>query len=354
MMFHSGIGTYIRNLLPYLNETFTNVRVLAPASFVKKWPELARFDLIPITTPLYSVQEQIQLPFNIPACDLFWTPHYNIPLAPIRAKMRIVTIHDVYHLVYGHTLSLPKRMYARVMIRAAARYSSRVITVSQFSKDEIVKYAHVSPDKVSVVHNGINCDHFSSSTKSNVKELYNLPENYFFFVSTLAPHKNLTRLLKAWNQVIGNHPDWSLVLAGKEVKNKEYLQVFDLFPNLRSKVRFLGEVKDQDLPALYENAYAAISPSLYEGFGLPPLEAMAMGCPSIVSQAASYPEVCGEASLYINPYDEADIAQKIILLIENASLRETLSQKGSKRVELFTWKKAAEAHIDLMTGVISQ
>jgi glycosyltransferase involved in cell wall biosynthesis len=160
--------------------------------------------------------------------------------------------------------------------------------------------------------------------------------------------------LKAWNRVIDSHPEWSLLLAGKVTKNKEYLHCFDLFPNLRSKVQFLGEVKDQDLPALYENAYAAISPSLYEGFGFPPLEAMAMGCPSIVSQVASYAEVCGEASLYINPYDEADIARKVISLIESASLRSTLSQKGSKRVGLFAWKKAAEAHIDLMNGVISK
>ncbi len=353
MMFHSGIGTYIRNLLPYLKEAFTALRVLAPITFVDKWPDLAHFDLIPITAPLYSVQEQIRLPLNIPESDLFWTPHYNIPLPPIRAKKRIVTIHDVYHLVYGHTLSLPKRIYSQVMIRAAVRYSSLVITGSQFSKNEIVKYAHALPDKVTVVHNGVNCGHFSSSPQSNVKELYNLPENYFLFVSTLAPHKNLTRLLKAWNQVIGKYPDWSLVLAGKEVKNKEYLQVFDLFPNLRSRVRLLGEVKEQDLPALYENGYAAISPSLYEGFGLPPLEAMAMGCPTVVSRAASHPEVCGEASLYIDPYDEEDIAQKIILLIENESLRKTLSEKGTKRVELFTWKKTAEAHIDLMNGVVS-
>ena len=355
MAFHSGIGTYIRNILPHLNDAFTALRVLAPFSLINQWPELMRYDLIPLSAPLYSIQEQLQLPRSIPSCDLFWTPHYNIPIFPIRARKRVVTIHDVYHWAYGATLSLPKRLYAKVMIKSATLHADRIITGSKFSLNEIVKYTGANSKKISMIHDGVDSGYFSAplpySEIDRVKVLYNLPKNYFLFVSTLAPHKNLSRLLKAWNEVIDKHSDWFLVLAGKQVKNVDYLKVLDAYPHLKSRVQFLGHVEDKDLPVLYKEAYASITPSLYEGFGLPPLEAMATGCPAIVSQAASLPEVCGDAALYVNPMDEKDIAEQICNLIKNLELHQRLSEKGRERVKLFSWEKTAQEHIKVMDSL---
>ncbi|MBP7074076.1 MAG: glycosyltransferase family 4 protein [Rhabdochlamydiaceae bacterium] len=346
MGMHSGIGTYIRNILPFLKNAFPSLRVLAPLSLMEVWPELKTFDIIPLKSALYTIQEQMELPLRIPACDLYWTPHYNIPIFPIKAKKRIVTIHDVYHLAYGQTLSLPKRIYAKMMIKSAVAISDHIITVSQFSQDEMIKHTGVSTDKISVIHNGVNTNLFSLHVQNP------LPQNYFLFVSTLAPHKNLTRLLRAWNLVIQKHKEWHLALVGKTVKNVEYLKVFEVFPHLRQHVRFLGQVAEKDLPELYQSAYATISPSFYEGFGFAPLEAMAMGCPAVVSSVASYPEVCGNAALYVNPFDIEDMAQKICDLIENPLIRPSLIERGKARVDEFTWEKAAQNHVKVMDELL--
>lgn len=345
MALHTGIGTYIRNIIPFIKKSFPTVRVLAHKELVEKCPELKRFDVILTQAPLYSIQEQLELPFKIPSCDIYWTPHYNVPIFPVRARKRIVTIHDIFHWVYGHTLSLPQRIYARGMIKRAATVSDHIITVSEFSSEEIVRCVNVPRDKISVIHNGVDQSLFSQVSENTS------PEKYFLFVSTLAPHKNLTRLLRAWNSVIQSHPEWRLLLVGKKVKNVDYLKVFDEFPRLRDHVQLLGSVDSADLPGLYRQAYAAISPSYYEGFGLPPLEAMAMKCPVVVARAASYPEVCGEAALYVNPFDIADIARQICALIEDRTLRQTLIEKGADRACQFSWEKSAQAHIQLMDSL---
>lgn len=349
MAFHSGIGTYIRNLLPYFKNAFTGLRVIAPTQLMNEWPELQRYDLIPIKAPLYSIHEQLELPFLIPSCDVYISPHYNIPLFPIRAKKRVTTIHDVCHLAYQDSLSWIKRCYAKIMIKSAATLSDHVITGSRFSRDEIIKHTKIDPSKISSIHYGVNQQLFSSiSTQIS----HPLPENFFLFVSTLSPHKNVTRLLRAWHCVIQKYPDWQLVLAGKAVKNKDYLQVFDEYSNLREHVKFLGFVDDQQLLHIYQKAKAMIYPSLYEGFGLPPLEAMAAGCPTMVSTAASIPEICGDASLYFNPLNEEDIAQKMCSLIETPSLRHSLIDRGKERIDQFSWEKTAKEHIEVIESIL--
>ena len=143
--------------------------------------------------------------------------------------------------------------------------------------------------------------------------------------------------MQAWSLIAKKHPDWHLVLVGKESHHWPF-----------RNVRQLGWVPEDDLPALYQEAQGLIYPSTYEGFGLPPLEAMAMRCPTIVSSVASLPEVCGEASLYVDPVSEDDIAQKICLLIEKPLIRQTLIEKGRQRVEQFNWEKSAQSHIELI------
>jgi glycosyltransferase involved in cell wall biosynthesis len=347
MALHSGVGTYIRNILPSLKSSFASLRVLASTHLVEKWPELQSYDLIPMKSGIYTIQEQLELPLRIPFCDLYWSPHYNIPIFPIRARKRVVTIHDVCHLACGHMLSIPKKIYAKIMLKSATAISEHIFTVSQFSLEEIIKYTGVSASKISVIHNGVNTQLFSAP-----KTLRSLPENYFIFVSNLAPHKNVARLLQAWNRVIQKYPHWHLVLVGRQTKNVGYLKVFDEFPHLRSRVELLGSVSNEELSSLYQHAYALISPSLYEGFGLSPLEAMVMRCPAIVSQLASFPEVCGNAALYVNPFDIEDIAQKIGGLIENPSLRLALIEKGLERTQHFTWERAAQDHVNLIHRIL--
>jgi len=335
MAFYSGIGTYIRNLLPLIKQSFS-IKVLASPADVEKWPELGTYDLIHVNAPIYSMQEQLELPFKIPSCDLFWTPHYNTPLAPIRAKKRLTTIHDVNHLALGSSLGWLKRGYAKIMIPASAARADHLITISDFSKRELIKWAKVDEKKVSVIHLAVDRYRFAEDGERAAGL------NYFLFVGTLLPHKNLDRLIRAWNRVGERFRKWKLIVVGKRTERAKPAQ----------NVHILGEVEEEHLARLYQGAYAFIAPSIYEGFGLPPLEAMAAGCPTIVSNAASFPEICGDASLYCDPFDEEDMAQKICTLIENPSLRQTLIDAGRKRVDLFSWEKAANAHMEVINKII--
>jgi len=350
MALSAGIGTYIRNIVPLLSDIF-KLRLIVNESAVRKWPFLDTCDLIETRIPIYSIEEQIKLPFLIPSCDLFWTPHYNIPFLGLRAKKRIVTIHDVYHLAFQNTLSYPERVYAKIMLSRATKVSDHIFTISQFSKDEIIKHTGVDQNKISVVHLAVDRSHFSpnpETTSDDVRKKYALSFPYFLFVSTLSPHKNIERLILAWNLVRQKFPEWKIVLVGKQGKRNTWREVIDRNPSLQKSLLFLGQVDNRDLPGLYRNAHATIHPSLYEGFGLTPLEAMSCGCPSIVSKAASLPEVCGNSSLYVDPYDVHDIAAGMEKLIEDPNLHQELRNRGLQRSNSFSWETTAEKHAAVM------
>ena len=351
MSLNSGIGTYIRNIVGQLKKSSLKLRLIVSQDIVDKWPESKSFDLILTSAPIYSIEEQIKLPFLIPKCDFFWSPHYNVPLLPIRAKIRILTLHDVYHLAFAKTLSFHKRFYAKAMINSAVRLSDCIITDSVFSESEIVKYTGVQREKIQIIYHGIDHLHFknefSASFLSAVQAKYNLPEKFFLFVSTLASHKNVARLLKAWNLLKNIHSNWKLIFVGKHTKDTQWKQVIKENPTLIEKVRFLGQVDDADLPGIYHLAFATILPSLYEGFGLPPLESMSCGTPVIVSNVASFPEICGACAIYIDPYDESNIAKGIQQMIQDPLLHSQLAQIGIKRSQQFDWQQSAERHIQI-------
>ncbi|MBX7066582.1 MAG: glycosyltransferase family 4 protein [Parachlamydiales bacterium] len=305
MAFSSGIGTYIREIVPLLNEHFRVVLLVDQLD--REWCK--GFDQILFNSPIYSIQEQLKYPFKVPKCDLFWSPHYNVPLLPIRAKKRIVTIHDACHLVFG---SFVEKTYARYVMKNALR-ADKVITVSYFSKQEIERFFEFGD--LTVIPIGVNTKRFHPKEASEaVRQKYQLPEKFVLFVGSRKAHKNLERLKKVKD----------LVAVG---------------PGIR-------RVDDEDLPVLYSMAEVFVFPSLYEGFGLPPLEAMSCGCPTAVSKAASIPEVCGDASVYFDPMNVEEIMQAI----EKAKKREFV-EKGLERVKRFDWKKTAEKHMRLFEEV---
>lgn len=335
MAFHSGIGTYIRNIVPALSNIF-KLRLICHPNLVDQWPFLRQSNLIPTSCPIYSIQEQAALPFLIPACDIFWTPHYNFPLAPLRAKKKIVTIHDVYHL--AGPLNILKKIYARQMMRRAVKRADQVVTVSRFSQGEIIKFTKGSEKKISVIPLGVNSTRFSpSNSDDGVKLKYQLPDRYFLYVGNLASHKNIERLLLAWDLVKEKLPGTKLVLV---TKNK-------IAPPTEG-ILLLNHVLDEELPTLYAHARALIHPSLYEGFGLTPLEAMSCGCPVVTSKVASLPEVCAGSALYIDPYKIEEIATAMEKLSQDDDLRNDLIKKGLQRSELFSWEKTVEAHIKMI------
>jgi glycosyltransferase involved in cell wall biosynthesis len=348
MAWHAGIGTYIRNIVPSLAHSF-KLRLIADELSVQKWPFLSQCDLILTRIPIYSIEEQIKFPFLVPACDIFWTPHYNTPVAGLKSKKRIVNIHDVYHLAFSHTLGYLQRVYAKMMINRAATVSDHILTLSQFSKDEIIKYTGVDSEKISAIHLGVDRSHFSE--ESHAQEKYKLPSHYLLFVSTLSPHKNVERLILAWNMIIEKFPAWKLVLVGKRGKTSPWESIINSNPSLQKSLLFLGHVDDQDLPALYRHAHAIVHPSLYEGFGLTPLEAMSCGCPAVISKVASLPEVCGDSALYVDPYNIQDIAAGMEKILRDPKLHAELRTKGLERSRSFIWSTTVEKHIAILDSL---
>lgn len=337
----SGIGTFIRNLVPALSQPPFRP-ILLVDQLGREWCK--GMEQIPFPVPIYSVKEQILFPMKIPKCDLFWSPHYNIPLFPIRAKKRIATIHDACHLALSGNFSLVETAYARFVMGRAVRGSQVAITISQFSKSELDRYFGVQG--IEVIPNGMDRGHFQRVADpvrlDAVRKKYGLRDPFLLYVGNRKPHKNLSRLIAAFLAIEDSRmSSWKLVLVGK---GSDPIAV-------DPRILTLGEVLEEDLPAVYSLAELFVFPSLYEGFGLPPLEAMSCGCPTIVSQAASLPEVCGDASVYVNPESVEDISRAISRVALNESLKQELVRKGLARVREFRWSESAEKYRKLFEEV---
>ena len=356
-MYHaSGIGTYLQNLLPALAESFELTLIGHPREL-----DAIGEQTIPTDIPIYSVAELLRFPSHIPPCDVFWSPHYNVPLLPIKAKKRLVTIHDVFHLAFFSTLSLKQQAYARLMFRAAARRSVHIITVSAFSKAEIIKYLKVKPSWVTVIPNGVNHQQFrvirEEEVRRQVQQTYALPPKFVLYVGNVKPHKNLLTLVKAFAALPAT-PDHHLVIVGKKggfITGDPLLhERISQDERLARRVHFTGFVEQAHLPVLYNLAELFVFPSYYEGFGLPPLEAMACGCPVLASERASMPEICGDAALYIDPDCPETMAAKIqdALLLPSAD-RQLVVQKGLEQAQTYTWEKAINHHRQLIRHLSS-
>lgn len=354
MVRHSGIGTYVRNIVPRIIESLRVREVkfhLIGNAVTLREEGLANngVNVVEEISRIYSVKEQISLVRKLPKnLDLLWVPHYNIPIL-FRGKL-LVTVHDTCHLaVAEYRRHLIKRWYAKGMLEAIARKASAVITVSQFSAGEIIKHSRISPDKVACIHNGV--DDSWRSTGSFIDVVNDAP--YFVFVGNLKPHKNLIRLITAFSRLNDALPH-RLVVVGK----KEGFIVGDdelnrLNAKLLKRVEFTGQISDSALRKVMANAVALVFPSIYEGFGLPALEAMALGCPVIAARSTALPEVCGDAALYFDPFNEQDIAETIRSLAQSNELVAELRAKGRARAMRFSWEQSARETVEVMERVVN-
>ncbi|MEJ2618223.1 MAG: glycosyltransferase family 1 protein, partial [Ignavibacteriaceae bacterium] len=264
-----------------------------------------------------------------------------IPNLPVRAKKRLVIIHDVYHQAFREQLSFIQKVYSKIMIYFAVHLSNHIITNSQFSKSEIVKYVNINESKISVIYFGFNYKEYSHPVYNfePVKKKYNLSDNFFLFVGNIKPHKNLYNLLLAYQSILEKEVNIKLVIVGEYKKlitsDKESFKLLDENYLLQDNSIFTGYIDREELVLLYKNASALVFPSLYEGFGIPPVEAMACGCPVISSNAASLTEICSNAAIYVNPNDVDDIAEKMSTVLSDPDLVSRLIQKGKENISRF-------------------
>lgn len=317
-----GIGTYIRGLLRGLAESRTD------ESYVVLAPEKAAgvprdFEHVVLDAPHYSLRELVAVgrAAKRARADLLHVPHYVVPLADMPV---VSTIHDLIHLRAVHRNPL-KPLYARAMLRRAVGRSARVLTVSEAVRDDLVTTLGCERSKIVVTPNGID-DVFRAEAPSPVSE------RYFLYAGNDKPHKNVDRLVAAFDAVRREAPDLSLVLAGG---------VFERH-HAHAGVMAAGFVSTRELAALYRGAIALVQPSLDEGFGLTAAEAMASGTAVITSNAAALIEVTGDAALHADATSANEIARAMMRVIGDASLRETLARAGIERSRAFTWKRCAE------------
>lgn len=275
--------------------------------------------------------EQFELPFY--SCDNFLVNFCNT--GPLFKRKQIVTIHDAAVFAYPDGFTRSFRMLYQLLLPSLGRNSKWIITDSEFSKTELNRYCGIPKSKISSIHLGIEhiLKSFADESVFDKHQLVDVP--YILAVSSMNPNKNFSSIVRAMAML--GEVDYKIVIAGGG-----NLKIFgDAQTRLSASVKHVGYVTDAELHALYSRASCFVYPSLYEGFGLPPLEAMACGCPVIVSNAASLPEVCGSAAIYFDPCNPADIAEKINKIMTDNELQSEMRIKGLERTQQLTWEKCA-------------
>ncbi|KWZ44137.1 glycosyl transferase family 1 [Burkholderia savannae] len=293
-----------------------------------------------------ALWEQLALPFATRGQTLVSLCN----VGPLFKRNQVVMIHDVAVFDFPQGYSLTFRLWYRFAFWMLKRRARHILTVSRFSKERIVARLGVAPTDVSTIVSGV--DHFGrvESDPSVLERLGLAYDGYVLIVGSIAPGKNLARTLDAIARLERTHPALKFVIAGGS--NVKIFGASQLGENASARnVTWAGYVSDGELKALYEHAGCFVFPSLYEGFGLPPLEAMYCGCPVIVSRAASLPEACGDAALYCDAHDAIDIAATIAQLMGNAELRREMREKGRRHASRYQWDVAAKQLIGVLRAL---
>jgi glycosyltransferase involved in cell wall biosynthesis len=354
-----GIGTYIRNLVRQLArlDHDTEFVLLCRHGDVSTLGSLGpNFRAVAESSANYSLAEQFRIPLALrrEGVTLFHAPHYVLPrLVPCPS---VVTIHDCIHLRFPEYLSSRFALqYARSSITFAARRATRILTVSESSKRDILHFVDVDPSKIVVIYNAYN-ERFGEEPNEDdvvrVRERYQLHDPFVLYVGNVKPHKNLGRLIDAFHLVRQRGLDnLKLVLIGDDISKYAALRRAVHTHQLHKYVRFLGFVPEATLAVMYRLAGVFVFPSLYEGFGLPPLEALASGTPVVASNVSSLPEVTGDAAILVDPMSPEAIADGIYRVVTDGDLRRTLSARGVTRARHFSWEASVRRVHDIYDEV---
>jgi glycosyltransferase involved in cell wall biosynthesis len=351
-----GIGTYTENLLLGLNARANGLEIHAivrKADAARVRSICSRVTILDV--PIYTLAEQFLVPRAVKSCDLLHVPHFNVPL--LHTGPLIVSIMDVIHISSpAYRDSFGSRFYAKPMLNASARKADQVVTVSEYSKTQIMEALGIPESKITVIHCGVDSQYFQAcDPKENraVAESLGIRTPFLLYVGNLKPHKNVATLLRAFAQLCRRQTlPHRLVIVGDDLRWKRSL--VDECSRLRigDRLLFIPYVDQALLPRIYAAADVLVMPSAVEGFGLPVLEAMASGTSVICSQAASLPEVAGDAVLYFDPASSEQLSLQLERLLQSPALQDSLRQKGLERAKQFTWQAATTKHLDLYHRVL--
>lgn len=352
MINHSGIGRYLREIIFRLSRSFKLFLILPYGDI--SYPLQYGLDYRLSNIPIYHPAEHFLFFMDSYRGKVFWSPHYNVPFFLFPSTKRVTTIHDLNHIVLSAELKFPRNLYANILMRFALLLSNKIITVSNFTRSEINFNIPGYNKKIKVIHSGlkergdVNVDH--------VRTKYSLPQNFMLFVGNVKPHKNIKVILQAMNllpdEILQNMP---LVIVGKKegfLTNDNSLNSLLMNPSFSKYVHFLGFIDDKDLDSVYTASSLFIFPSLYEGFGFPPLEAMQNNVPVLCASTSSLPEVCGNAVTYFNPNNPQELAQKISDFISNPSKSLSISKVYEQHLRNFNWDECTEIYTQIFDSLI--
>lgn len=346
----------------------------------KNWPKNFKFQLI--NFQFLWTQAGLAIRTFLDPIDLLFVPAHTLPLIRKPLLKTVITVHDLGAEYLPGSHQLKQFLYLKLMTHYQLKSASKVIAVSNATKADLMKKAGLSSEKIEVVYEGVEEGFGEKGVEKNDAQRdllnhYRLQSGrYFLFVGTIQPRKNLKRLIIAFTKflsqadkdsehsVLGSmyhasrekkhntkytihNTEFKLVLVGQKGWKSGGIYNLPEKLGLSDKVKFIGRVSDRELIILYKNATALSYPSLFEGFGLPILEAFAAGCPVITSNISSMPEIAGDAALLVDPYNEQEITEAMVKFVTDDRFRDTLIQKGYNRVRYFSWEKAARKTVEI-------
>jgi len=345
----AGLGRYTRNLLSSLLEVSSDEFVVfAPRSFGREIAEFPRVKFVPVTSSYYSFQEQTIFLMSLMQenLDLMHFLHFNAPV--LYRRPFVVTIHDLTRFFFPaqkNSGQFHQWAYEEVF-RSVVLHAQRIITVSEHTRSDLIRYFPQVANKTSVVYEGV--DH-KMPNGSGDQELLHALTDYLLFVGVWMTHKNIPRLLLSFKKIVENGYCGSLVVTGEGKPHHVDVPRLVKSIGLKDRVILPGKVDDDTLRHLYAGAKAFIFPSLYEGFGFPPLEAMSCGTPVAASRVSSIPEILGDAAAYFDPYSVDDMTNAITHLINDQGMQAELIERGRKRVSEYAWNTCASETLDVYT-----
>ena len=370
MLGYAGIGRYIQNLakgivnspdkheyILFGNEVRLTDIVKPGYANIKNVTTFSRTGVSPVNltpygvhiknimSPVYSIREQFEMPLAARGLSLLHVPHYNVPI--FYKERLIVTIHDIIPVLFPQFLSSQMATwYARFMLKMAVQKANLIITGSENTKKDLINHLNVPEEKIQVIYQGVGPEFKKindTHTLTGCKNRYNLPDKFILFVGNIRPHKNVHNLVRVFLELKATRDiPHKLVLAGKkDLRFPEMRELFNIIEKNKESIIYLGEVAEEDLVYIYNLSDLFVFPSLYEGFGLPPLEAMACGVAVIAMKSSSLPEVIGDGGMLIDPDEPDALMNAIEKVLEDEDLREELCKRGIERSSRFSWDRTA-------------
>jgi glycosyltransferase involved in cell wall biosynthesis len=368
-MYEFGMATYIRNVvrtLGRIDQQNEYVLVGSPARFDMLGPLPPNFRFLPLQKPETSFANYLEMHrvFHAQAPDLIHVP--NTPYRPLFSRTPfVVTVHDLLDYMYrSRTNNVLRRSVHSYLTREVMQHAARIFAVSQFTKRDVSRYFQVDPGKIEVVYNALDerftRGHATPQEQAIVRGRYQIDAPFILYAGRISPHKNVARIIEAFSALKaelakeGAFPDLKLIIIGDEVSKNPDIRRAVIRSGIQHDVRFLGFVPIDTLRVFYDMAKVFLFPSLYEGFGLPPLEAMAHGTPVVASNSSSLPEVVGNAAVQVNPENIFEISRALLRVLTDQPLRERMKAAGVEQAKQFSWETSVRRMLEVYQEVVEE